>query len=148
MILPVHVYVHNSKINICLHYRLELYDVDVDVRHNVKFCVKWNGLRKVICGQYVTCRGYIRNIRLVRKHDIAAYSICLSQSNFKIYIRGRIMLLVCHLSHYCEWFPSVVLRRPSFVNIFFSRTTGPIFTKLCMPTDATRYPIPGGIIWE
>ena len=34
---------------------------------------------------------YIRNIRLVRKHNIAAYSICLSQSNVKIFIRGRII---------------------------------------------------------
>ena len=34
--------------------------------------------------------GYIRNIRFVWKHYIAEYSICLSQSNFKISIRGRI----------------------------------------------------------
>ena len=34
--------------------------------------------------------GHVRNNRLVRKHNIAAYSICLSQLNLNIYIRGRI----------------------------------------------------------
>ena len=36
--------------------------------------------------------GGILDIRLVRKHNIAAYSICLSQSNFKISIGGRIII--------------------------------------------------------
>ena len=38
-----------------------------------------------------TWRGFIRNIKLLRKHNIAAYSIYLSQSNLKISIRGRII---------------------------------------------------------
>lgn len=33
--------------------------------------------------------GHIRNIMLARKHNIATQSIFLSQSNFKIDIRGR-----------------------------------------------------------
>ena len=51
------------------------------------------GEEKVICGQQVTWKRHFRNIRLVRKHNIAAYSICLSQSNFKISIRGRIIVI-------------------------------------------------------
>ena len=35
--------------------------------------------------------GYIRDVRLVRKHNITAYSICLSQSYFKISIRSRVV---------------------------------------------------------
>ena len=42
--------------------------------------------------------GYIRNIRLVRKHNITSYSICLSQSNFKIFIRGRIWYYDTHVN--------------------------------------------------
>ena len=38
--------------------------------------------------------GYIRNIRLVGKQNITAYSICVRQSNFKISIRGRINLYI------------------------------------------------------
>ena len=41
-------------------------------------------------------KGNIRNIRIVRKHNIAAYSICLGQSNFKISIRGRITVGIIH----------------------------------------------------
>ena len=40
--------------------------------------------------------GYIRNIRLFGKHNVTAYSICPSQSYFKISIRGRINFISLH----------------------------------------------------
>ena len=35
---------------------------------------------------------HVKNIRLVRKHDIVINSLCLNKSNFRISIRGRIMV--------------------------------------------------------
>ena len=40
--------------------------------------------------------GYIRNIGLLRKHNVTAYSICHSQSYSKISIRSRINFISLH----------------------------------------------------
>ena len=49
--------------------------------------------RNTIGSQYITWSGRTRNIKLIKKHNIDAYSICLSQSNFMIFIRSRILIL-------------------------------------------------------
>ena len=54
-----------------------------------------------------------------RKHNIAAYSICLSQSNFKISIRGRINFRIAPLSVYIT--NIVCITEPYF--LFFKKTS-------------------------